>query len=82
MQPIIIESQQEVTYNEIQKGELPDAVTSAVAEKYPNWSVMKAYKGSDNSYKLKITMGDQKKAVFYDENGEFLKEKDVEENKG
>ena len=59
---------------------LPTAVRNAVAERFPNWIVVKdAYrvtyvqdKGANKSYKLKLKNGEKTMRVKIDDTGEFL----------
>jgi len=59
---------------------LPTAVRNAVAERFPNWTIVKdAYrvtynqnKGANKSYKLKLKNGDKTMRVKIDDTGEFL----------
>jgi len=73
--------QEEVTYEEIQKEEVPEVVMSAVKESYDGHELEKAFLGSDGNYKLKLTKGEEKIAAFFNANGEFLKVKTVEDKK-
>ena len=59
---------------------LPTAVRNAVAERFPNWTIVKdAYrvtyvqdKGANKSYKIKLKNGDKTTRVKIDDTGEFL----------
>ena len=53
---------------------LPEAVAVAVSEDYEGYVVEQAAKGTDNSYRLLIKNGDRQLMVYYNEDGEFLKE--------
>lgn len=75
--------QEEVTYKEIKAGELPETVRSAIHESYADYTLSKAYVGSDGSYKLKLSKGDENIAVFFNASGEFVKvEKNGENGQG
>ena len=65
----------DVDYSEeMEANLLPATITASLVEKYPNHEVVKVFKGSDKSYKLKIKDGDAKSVVIYDESGTFVKE--------
>lgn len=70
-------------YNdEIQESELPETVSNSLDELYPDHDVKKAFRGSDNSYKVKIENGDDKSVVYFDATGQFVKsEKDKDHKK-
>ena len=59
---------------------LPSAVRNAVAERFPNWTIVNDVykitytqdKGANMSYKLKLTNGDKTMRVKIDDTGEFL----------
>jgi hypothetical protein len=74
--------------DEIEETELPATVTASLETMYPDHDVEKVYRGTDNSYKVKVKNGDEKSVVYYDANGTFVKEddgkhkdKDKDENK-
>jgi hypothetical protein len=71
-EPMVI-LQEEVTYDEIQKDEVPEAVLSAVKKSFDGYELGKAFLGSDGNYKLKLTKGEEKIAAFFNANGELLK---------
>ncbi len=66
----------EVEYTEeLEETELPATVTTSLETRYPDHEVDKVYQGTDNSYKVKVKNGDEKKVVYFDSNGTFMKEK-------
>ena len=71
--PLLL-AQSEVTYAEVEVAEVPEAVTKAVASKYEGYTIDKAAKGTDNSYKLEIKKEDGKLTVYFTEAGEYIKE--------
>ncbi len=77
----------EAEYNEeIEESDLPETVTTSIETMYPDHEVEKVYRGTDNSYKVKVKNGDEKSVVYYDSEGTFVKEKegddkDKDENK-
>ena len=70
----------DVDYSEeLEESDLPATVTTSIDEMYPDHDVEKVFRGSDNSYKVKVKNGDEKKALIYDESGSFVKEKDADD---
>lgn len=67
-------AQEEVTYTKIETSALPEAVTKGVADKYTDYTIEEAYKGSDSNYKMVIKKDDAKLTVLFNEAGEFVKE--------
>ena len=68
----IIKIVQEV-YTEITSDKLPETVLTALKTSYPDASIDKAYVNKKNEYKIEISVGDQKAAVFADANGNWIK---------
>lgn len=66
---------------EIEESELPATVTTSLETMYPDADIEKVYRGTDNSYKVKVKNGDEKSVVYYDSDGVFLTEKDKDEDK-
>ncbi|RKD87870.1 hypothetical protein [Mangrovibacterium diazotrophicum] len=64
---------QDVTYQEIETTALPEAINTALSSKYSGYSLDKAWKGDDGSYKVAISSGDMKYDLFYTEAGELVK---------
>src|SRR5690554_5888155 len=64
---------------EIEESELPATVTTSLDEMYPDHEVDKVFRGSDNSYKVKVKNGGEKTVVYYDESGSFVKEEQAED---
>ena len=60
-------------YTEITNDKLPEAVQEAVKKSYPDATIDKAYVNEKKEYKLEITVGEQKAAVFADANGNWIK---------
>lgn len=60
-------------YSEITMDELPDNVTAAVEQNYPNATISKAYSNEDNNFKLEVAMEDDTLATLYlDSEGNFI----------
>ena len=66
-------AQDDVKYNEIKVEELPDAVSKAIKNGYTDYTVSKAYLGSDNTYKVSLTKNNETINVFFNADGQFLK---------
>ena len=68
------------TIERFENVKLPTAVRDAVAERFPNWAIVKDVyrvtynqdKGANKSYKLKLKNGDKTMRVKIDDTGEFL----------
>ena len=60
-------------YTEITTDKLPEAVLSALKTAYPDATIDKAYVNEKKEYKIEITVGDQKAAVFADADGNWIK---------
>lgn len=60
-------------YTEITSDKLPEAVLSAIKTSYPDATIDKAYVNEKKEYKIEISVGDQKAAVFADANGNWIK---------
>lgn len=60
-------------YTEITSDKLPEAVLSAIKNSYPDATIDKAYVNEKKEYKIEISVGDQKAAVFADANGNWIK---------
>jgi len=66
-------AQDDVTYAEVKVDDLPDAVTKSLKDGYADYEISKAYKGSDDSYKVELTKENEKIAVYFNADGKFLK---------
>jgi hypothetical protein len=60
-------------YTEIKVSDLPASITSAISEKYPGYTVEKAFHGKDGSYKVFVSNAEGKLNLIYNEKGEFVK---------
>ena len=60
-------------FKEIKVTELPEAVTKSVSTAYTGSKIDKAFIGEDNSYKVKVSMGELKYHLFYDAKGDLIK---------
>jgi hypothetical protein len=60
-------------YSEVNENDLPEAVSSSIEDLYPEHDVKKAFRGTDNSYKVKLENGDDKSVVYFDSSGQFIK---------
>ncbi|WP_159519036.1 hypothetical protein [Sunxiuqinia indica] len=68
-----IVAQQDVKYEKIDKEDLPEAVSKSISEGYADYTISEAFKGTDGSFKVKLENGSEKLAIFFNEQGEFLK---------
>ncbi len=67
--------------DEIKNNEIPEGVVNSLKSTYPDHEITTAYKGSDGSFKIRLTLNEEKIAAFYNATGEFLKlEEDKEED--
>lgn len=66
--------QDDVEYTEIDVAEIPAQVKAAVERDFSGYTVMKAAKGTDNTYRLQLMKDEEQLFVFYDENGVLLKQ--------
>ena len=69
--------QEQVEYEEISMEELPEGISQTLQQKYAEFAVSKAFVGSDSTYKVIITKGDDTSAVFFNADGKFLKTETV-----
>ncbi len=60
-------------YTEITPDQLPEAVQTALKTSYPDATIEKAYVNEKKEYKIEISVGDQKAAVFSDADGNWIK---------
>jgi hypothetical protein len=68
--------------DEIEEKEIPEGVMNSIKHSYPDHKVVTAYRGSDGSFKIVLSIKDEKIAAFYNAAGDFLKleeEKDEHE---
>ncbi|MFB6320184.1 hypothetical protein [Saccharicrinis sp. FJH54] len=69
--------QDEVTYKEITKDDVPEVITTALSEKFSNFTVDKYYLGSDGTYKVDVSKEDTKWALYFDKEGTVFKKEDL-----
>lgn len=69
----IILSQDNVKFTEIKSEELPAAVSKSLSEGYSDYTIVKAYKGSDDSYKVDLKKDQETISVYFNADGKFLK---------
>lgn len=62
-----------VKYNEITASTLPEAISGSITKDYSGFATDKVYLGDDGTYKVVVSKGDEKKALFYNEKGAFVK---------
>ncbi|WP_163717361.1 hypothetical protein [Mangrovibacterium lignilyticum] len=64
---------QEVSFEEIETSALPEAVSTALSADYSGYTLDKAFKGSDGSFKVSVSSGEMKYDLFYTAAGELTK---------
>lgn len=62
-----------VKFTEIKVDELPTAVSKSLSEGYSDYTIVKAYKGSDDSYKVDLKKDQETISVYFNADGKFLK---------
>ncbi|MFC0877038.1 hypothetical protein ACE01N_10600 [Saccharicrinis sp. FJH2] len=67
----------EITYQEITKDDVPEVITSALSEKFSNFTIDKYYLGSDGNYKVDVSKEDAKWALYFDKEGTVFKKEDL-----
>jgi hypothetical protein len=70
----VVAVQQEKIYKKIDVKDVPAGILKEITEKYPNYTVTQAAVSDDKEYKLSITDAKTPVTVYYDANGEFVKE--------
>ena len=60
-------------YTEITADQLPEAVKDAIKISYPDAAIEKTYVNDKKEYKIEISVGDQKAAVYADADGNWIK---------
>lgn len=70
---------EDVKFEEINTTELPATITESVQKSYADYTIAKAYLGSDGTYKVKLTKDDEKKVVYYSADGELQKAQEAKQ---
>lgn len=60
-------------YTEITADQLPEAVKDSIKISYPDAAIDKAFVNDKKEYKIEISAGDQKAAVYADADGNWIK---------
>jgi len=68
-----VSQKDEVEYKIIDNKELPEKTTSTLAKSFVGYSISKAYKGTDNSFKVALSKDTDAILLYFDADGEFLK---------
>ncbi len=68
-----IMQEQEVKYQEITVADIPEAVSATLTKDYADYTVDKAFRGDDGTYKVAVSKGDVKGVLFFNDKGLFLK---------
>ncbi len=61
--------------DEVKTADLPEAITRSINEKYPGYKTEKVFRGSDGTYKVKLSKGEEMQTLFLDARGEVVKMK-------
>ena len=73
---------EDVDYSEeLEKNDLPAAVTKSLKELYPAHEIEKVFRGSDDSYKVKVKNQNKETVVYYSSKGDFLRTDNKEKDK-
>ncbi|AIY12306.1 hypothetical protein [Cellulophaga baltica] len=73
MSETIVVSATQDSFSEIEKSELPEAVSSAVATNYPSATIDKAYVNDQKQYKIEVSLeGGTTGTLYADENGNWI----------
>lgn len=63
----------EISYTQIEVGEISDTVKEAIKEYFTDYVTDKAYLGDDGSYKLEVSKEDIQYILYYKDDGELIK---------
>lgn len=66
---------------EVTVEQLPEGVTSAIAESFTDYEISKVYQAYDGSFKVKLEKGGEKINAFYSVNGELLRKEKQDDEK-
>ncbi len=64
---------QEVKYQEITVADIPEAVSATLTKDYANYTVDKAFRGDDGTFKVAVSKDDVKEVLFFNDKGLLLK---------
>ncbi|WP_066218673.1 hypothetical protein [Formosa haliotis] len=67
-----LQNEYEAAYNEVELQDLPIAITEAVAERFNNTTVSKAYINDAKEYKLVLSVNGVIETVFTTETGDWI----------
>lgn len=70
---------EDVKYEEIKTTELPATINESVQKSYAEYTISKAYLGSDGTYKVKLTKDDENKIAYYSADGELQKAQEAKQ---
>lgn len=72
---------EKITYEQVDKAQIPDVISETISEKFKDYSVDNFYLGSDETYKVEVSKSDEKWAIFFDSEGKFSKKEDLSVDK-
>lgn len=75
----VVRADEDVKYKEIKTTELPATINESVQKSYAEYTIAKAYLGSDGTYKVKLKKDDDNKIAYYSADGEFQKAQEAKQ---
>jgi len=73
VKPVIVETEFQDGFNEINNDAVPAAIITALENAYPGATLVKAYVNENVEYKLDIQVGENTATIYSDVNGNWLK---------
>ena len=73
-------TQEEVKYTAIDNSQIPAKVAEAVKKTFADYNILKAFKGSDNNYKLVLRKNEGGIVVYCNADGKFYKKEALSAN--
>lgn len=82
VQTPVLSAQDEVTYEEISKDELPEVITTKLSDAFKDYTVNKTYKGSDGTFKVEVNKNDSDWYIYFDKEGTVFKKEEKKDDEG
>lgn len=70
---IVMLQDKEVKYDTVAVEQLPEAVSKSISEAYSGYTIDKAFKGDDGTYKVNISKEAVRHVLFFDDKGKLIK---------
>lgn len=70
---ITVTKKPQVKYQMVAVQSVPKAVVDSVKKSYPGYTIAKAFKGTNGSYKLIVSKNGAVKTLYYEADGESIK---------